>query len=197
MKTFCFEQRTPEWFGVRKGVPTASCASRIITPTGKPSTQQTQYMNELAAEYVSGVLVEPYTNGDMKRGIELEPEARLFYEFIEGVSVEQVGFCLSEEGYGCSPDGLINSDGGLQIKCPKPSTHVQYLLDGKLPYDYKPQVQMELLVTGRSWWDFLSYCPNMKHFIVRVEPDEDFQKALRSELIKFCQELNEVIKKIQ
>lgn len=196
MKIIDCEQRSEEWFKVRLGVPTASEFDKIITVKGQPSKSRTRYLYKLAGEFVSGKLEEAYQNGAMLRGIELESEARELYQLITDKEVVQAGFCLADGGYGCSPDGLIGKTGGLEIKCPTISTHVEYLLDATLPEDYYQQVQGSLFVTGRKWWDFMSYYPGLKPLIVRVEPDAQFQMALAEQLTAFCVELKDTIKRI-
>ena len=199
MKIITCEQRSDEWFAARLGVPTASSFDRIVTMKGEVSKQAQKYMFKLAGEKVSGKAEETYQNAAMQRGVELEDEARKLYEMITDTQVEQVGLCLADgpHTYGCSPDGLVGKDGGMEIKCPTISTHVEYLLGNILPSEYFQQVQGSLLVTGRKWWDFMSYYPGLKPLIIRVTPDKVFHKALKAELESFCTGLNEIINKIQ
>ena len=197
MKKIDCVQGTPEWFAIRCGIPTASNFDKIITTKGDPSKQRTKYLWQLAGEYVAGKSDETYQNAAMIRGVEIEPEARTYYEITNGVEVEKVGFCLAEGGYGASPDSFVGNDGGLEIKCPMISTHVGYLLDGTLPTDYFQQVQGNLLVTGRVWWDFCSYYPNIKPFVIRARRDEVFIKKLSIELEIFVQELKSVVAKLK
>jgi hypothetical protein len=84
---------------------------------------------------------------------------------------------------GASPDGLVGESGGLEIKCPMPATHIEYLRDGRLPSKYIQQVQGCLWISGRDWWDFMSYHPKMTPLIIRVYRDEVFIKALESVVI--------------
>lgn len=195
MKIINCEQRSDEWYEVRLGVPSASSFDKLITMKGEPSKQAEKYLYKLAGEKVSGIVEDTYQNGAMIRGCELEDEARELYQFITGNDVEQVGFCLTDY-CGCSPDGLIGDDGGLEIKCPNMATHVEYLLNGGLPSTYYQQVHGSMYVTGRKWWDFMSYYPNIKPFIVRVERDEAFMKAFDAQIKQFSQRLNEVINQI-
>lgn len=148
---------------------------------------------------MSGTCEDTYQNATMLRGIELEGEARNFYQIVNDVEVQQVGFCISDgdHKYGASPDALVGDDGGLEIKCPSMAVHVEYLLNGKLPTTYFQQVQGGLLVTSRKWWDFVSYYPGIKPLIVRVERDEVFIGKLKSELEKFCKDLDVVVNKIK
>ena len=190
------EQLSPEWFQSRIGVPTASNFDKIVTSTGLPSTQRKKYLYQLVGEKLGALPEEGYTNAAMKRGIELEPQARDMYA--RDVSpVVQVGFCLHDEGFGCSPDFLVNEDGMGQIKCPSLAVHVEYLIGQKLPTDYVQQVQGELLVTGRKYNDFLSFYPNLKPLVVRCYRDEVFISRLRLELLKFITELNELTEKLR
>lgn len=198
MKTYDFKQRSPEWYSIRCGVPTASNFDKIITTKGEPSKQMKKYLHKTAGEHITEVAEETYQNAAMVRGCEMEAEARALYEVITGEIVQEVGFCMDDsERYGCSPDGLVGKDGILEIKCPAIATHVGYLLDNKLPTEYFQQVQGSLLVTGRHWIDFMSYYPALKPFIVRVTRDDKFIKALRIELEIFCKELREVIGRIK
>jgi putative phage-type endonuclease len=195
MKIIDCVQGTPEWFSARCGIPSASNFDKIITMDGKPSKQRTKYLYQLAGERLAGKPEETYTNGAMQRGKELEAEARKLYQIVTGNEVQEVGFCLAE-GYGASPDGLVGQDGSLEIKCPIISTHVGYLLEKVVPSDYFQQTQGQLLVTGRSWVDFVSYYPGIKPLIIRAERDEKFIAALKTELVNFCEELNDISNRI-
>ena len=182
-------QGSPEWFELRRGIPTASNFDRILTPkTGKPSASADPYISELIAErYHIGPLdeLEATASDAMKQGLALEPEARHRYEAETGVAVAQVGFVTTDDGrLGCSPDGLVGDSGGLEVKCPSGKTHVGYLRERVLPDDYKAQVHGSLIVTGRKWWDFVSYCHGLPLFRVRVVPDE-YTDRLREALYLF------------
>ena len=189
-------QLSPEWCAARCGVPSASNFDKIITTKGEPSKQRQKYLWQLAGEKILGVPEETYTNAAMQRGQELEDEARKLYQLIKDEIVMSVGFC-TDNGYGASPDGLIGQNGGLEIKCPTLATHIGYLMDGGLPMEYFQQVQGNLLVTGREWWDFMSYYPNLDPLIIRVERDKKFLTLLRVELDKFKKELDETIEKLK
>jgi putative phage-type endonuclease len=179
MRVINLEQGSQEWLQSRLGKPTASNFGKLITPTGKPSTSAEGYINELIAQRITGELPEFYTNEAMARGNELEPAAKAMYEFMHGVEVVEVGLCLHDEfECGASPDGLVGDDGGIEIKCPLPHTHVSYLRAGDVPGKYVPQIQGCLWITGREWWDFMSYHPAMEDLIVRVYRDEAYIKKL-------------------
>ena len=192
------EQGTDEWLMARLGCPSGSGFSKLITAQGKESTSRAGYVNGLIAEKVIGEVPPSYENEWMIRGRELEPDARAFYEFERRCSVQEVGFCKHDE-YECgiSPDGLIDADGGLEIKCPAPATHVKYFRAGKLPSEYKAQVQGCLWITKRKWWDFLSYHPSLPPLLIRVERDEDFIKELERIVIDACKEIETESKNLE
>lgn len=196
MRCIDCEQGSDEWIYARLGIPSASMYGKIITTQGKWSTQADTYINQLVAEKLTGEQTPFYQNEHMARGTELEPDARKMYEFIKDVEVQEVGFCLHDTlEAGASPDGLISEDGGLEIKCPAPATHVEYLRGGKLPSKYKQQVMGCLWITGREWWDFMSYHPSMKPLIVRVERDEDYIAELEACVSKAVELIEENVEK--
>ncbi len=169
-----FEQGSPEWHQERVGKVTGSNFSRVMTAsTLKPSKDA--YIYELAAERASGMAEEgEWDSYHMRRGKELEPEAVSAYEFENNITVQRVGFCTpyAASAYGCSPDGLIGEDGGLEIKCPELKTHIQYTEENKLPSKYKGQVYGFLYVTKRNWIDFMSYHRDYEAFVLRVTTDD-------------------------
>lgn len=156
------EQGSEEWLAARLGIPTATGFENIVTATGKKSASYIKYMAELIEESIIGLQDESFKSRFMERGNQLEPLARSAYEFITGNAVTQVGGVYLDENKEVmvSPDGLIPElKKGLEIKCPKMSTHIRYLLEGGLPSEYVIQVQANLWVTGYETWDFVSYCP--------------------------------------
>lgn len=190
-------QGTPEWFEARRGIPTASNFKRILTPkTGKLSASAQDYIYELIAErYHLGAMDELATPATvaMQNGTIMEPEARRWYELEAKAKVEQVGFIVTDDGrFGCSPDGLVGDGGGLELKCPMGKTHLGYLHAGELPDDYKAQVHGCMIVTGRQWWDFMSYAPGLPAFRIRAERD-DYTALLADALDAFDKRLNTTI----
>ena len=190
MQVINIEQGTQEWLDARKGVITGSRFKDVITPAkGEASKSSKSYMYELVAERM-GASVSFFQNEHMQRGNELEPDARSAYEFIKDATVYQVGFCLHDNKLiGVSPDGLIGEDGGLEIKCPKETTHISYLDNGTLPLIYKPQVQGSMWVTGRKWWDFMSYHPILPPLIIRVFRDEEYISKMEEVITNFSEDM--------
>jgi len=186
------EQHSTEWFKGRSAIPTASMFSKIITSTGKPSTSATGYMNQLLAEFLVGGPVDQIEqNHWMERGSDMEAQARQAYSLVSDTDVQEVGFVFRDESRmtGCSPDGLIGDDGVWECKCPKASTMVEYMLGGKLPSKYVPQVQGQLWVTGRQWTDFFAYHPDLPPFRIRVERDAEYCKLLEIAIYKFITQM--------
>lgn len=198
MKIIECEQYSTLWWAARRGLPTASSMDRIFTPkTAKLSKSIDEYAAELVADKFAPVNDDAQMmTKAMMHGLECEPEARSWYEFNADVDVRQVGFCLSDCGrFGCSPDGLVGEDGGLELKCPQPKTQVSYLIDGGLPDEYRVQVHGSLIVTGRAWWDFVSYARGLPPLRVRVVPD-GYTELLRAALEAFHMRLVEIETKI-
>lgn len=185
------QQGSPEWFACRLGIPTASEFDKIITPTGKASTQYEAYANRLLAEQMTGKPGEAFEgNAWTERGNELEPDAVAFYELQRDVQAVRVGFCTDDgRTMGASPDRLIGDDGLLEVKCPAPHTHIQYLLDQNIDRKYYPQLQGQLLVTNRKWVDIISYHPELPPVILRVDRDEVYLAAMVKLLADFRREL--------
>jgi len=186
------EQGSLDWMRLRLGIPTASRFDSLITPAkGEPSKAAEGYMRELLAEWLSGQAADGAQTLWMQLGQEFEPEARRFYAFERDCDVRQVAFVYGDERrlFGCSPDALVGDDGGLEIKIPKLAVHVGYLLAGGLPMEYRPQVQGCMMVTGRKWWDFLSYSPGCSPLLIRVERDDDYIAKLRACLDKLLADI--------
>jgi len=184
------EQGSDEWLEARRGKVTASMFA-AATAKGEGKTKHT-YLCKLLAERLTGNLVENYTNSKFDWGKEQEAAARAMYSFETGLKVTQVGFVKSGENIGCSPDGLVDDDGLIQIKCPDSHTHISYLLKKTVPTAYLKQIQGEMWVTGRAWSDFLSFDPRNHFkdiFIVRVQRDDEFIRKLAAGVNEFVEEL--------
>jgi hypothetical protein len=187
------EQGSPEWFEARLGKVTGS---NFGTAIAKPGSTRTLYMRRLIAERLTGMPQVTYKNANMERGTELEPAAREYYAAINDCIIKEVGFIEVNENTGVSPDGLIGEDGGLEIKCPLPSTHIEYILGDREIACYRPQVQGCMWATDRKWWDFVSYCPEVTQrpiWIHRVERDFVYMADMTTKLNKFVAEMEKKI----
>ena len=153
----------PEWLAARAGRFTGSRFADLMARTKSgPSTSRANLLATLAVERITGQCVEMFTNAAMARGTELEPVARSAYESLREVLVEEVGFCESAEldCVGVSPDGLVGSDGLIEIKCPAAmAKHLEALRSCAHAVEYKWQVQGQLWVTDRAWCDVVSFDP--------------------------------------
>jgi len=199
MRICVYEQGTEGWLKDRLGCPSGSNFSKLITSAGKPSTQAEGYINQMIAERLMGNTANEVKQTEwMARGNELEPQARSFYEFATGNDVVEIGFC-KHDVYECgvSPDGLVNDDGLLEIKCPAPSTHVGYLRGDKLPSTYKQQVMGQMWITEREWCDFVSYHPDMPVLITRVQRDDSYIMLLEAEVEKACEAIETQYQKLK
>lgn len=169
-------QGSDEWVQARAGIVTASTVGKLLTSTGKVASNDTSrgLTETLALERLTGRAQYLPPTFDMRRGTALEDDARNVYAERYG-DVEQVGFGrIDEDGhsFGASPDGLIGDGyGGLEIKCPKPSTHFRTILEGEVPRIYLPQIHGNMLVFDAEWWDFMSHDPGQPPFVKRVHRD--------------------------
>ena len=212
-------QGSAMWHEARLGRATASQAANILTPTGKLSTSATGLIRRLAREQVCADPNEREPNAAMEWGNMQEPFARDEFRKLTKNHVIEVGFCQSlvHPALGCSPDGLIHAgnsaewliygkwdtDGpivaGLEIKCPQIDTHVEYLIDGVLPKKYAPQVHWSMAITGLDAWYFMSYFPNLRSLIVKVERDE-YTEKIESAALEFAEryqaEVESIIERI-
>lgn len=197
------EQRTDEWFQERCGKVTAS---RIADLTAKTKSgwgaSRANYMAQLIAERLTGTVAESFTSAAMQWGTDTEPEAISAYEFYFVTTVEPVGFVKHStiELSGASPDGLIGDDGLIEIKCPNTATHIDTLLDGKVPAKYLKQMQWQMACTGRKWCDFASYDPRMpehlKLWVKRVSRDDEMIAELEKDVSDFLAELDDKLKQL-
>lgn len=189
------------WWELRSGIPTSSAFNKIFTPVkGGVSRQSRQYLYELIAEPITGEDESAFNESDwMIRGKELEAEALDFLTFSHGIEYERVGFITNDDKTaGCSPDAMTGLDipaKGIEVKCPKGSTHVGYLLNGGLPDYYKCQVHGSMYITGLPWL-FVSYHPRFEPLVVEVKPDAYTEKIGKG-LEQFIEDLAKARKKIQ
>jgi len=160
-------QQTPEWFALKELKMSASHATAI----GNCGKGLETYIRKLVMDSIVERI--HYTNKDIDRGNELEPIARQVYEFENDVTVKQVGFISYNDYVGCSPDGLINDDGGLELKARNNDIHFGLLIGDSVDSSTIWQMNMCMLISDRQWWDFGSYNPNFKQslFVKRFYPD--------------------------
>jgi hypothetical protein len=197
------EQRSDEWFQARCGIPTASMLKLICVKlkSGKYPASREEQAVQKAIERISNVPFPSFSNAAMQHGNDTEPAARAAYMAHTGAWVEEKGFIRHPEvDAGCSPDGLIGDDGGLEIKCPfNPARHFD--ARHKMPAEHKWQVQGSLWITGRQWWDFVSFDPrfpdHLQLFIHRQERDESLINDIAKEVNDFNILVEKFVKEMQ
>ena len=191
MKIHEVEQNSAEWLALRAGRITASELDALVTPLGKVKTgagPRTYLMKKLAETWMGAPLATLENIWNLDQGKFLEEQARPAFTFETGQDVRKVGFITTDDGkVGCSPDGLIGANCGLEIKCPHLETAVGYLLDGVLPPEYVLQVQGSLWVTGFPRWMFYSYRRGLPSLVLTVEPDEKIQAAISESVEQFTE----------
>lgn len=196
-------QGSDEWFSARLGKVTASRIADIMakTKTGWGATRK-NYEAQLIAERLTGQREETFKSAAMERGNEVEAEARTAYEFFYDAVVSEVGFVdhPNIEMSGASPDGLIRSDGLVEIKCPNTATHLTTLLGGSIKGSYIKQMQWQMACTDAQWCDFVSYDPRMPEhlqmFVQRVHRDPELIQSIEDHIKDFLSEIDAKIEQL-
>lgn len=205
MKIVTVSQGSAEWLAARSGRVTASKVAAVLSflKRGGESAERAAYRVQIAAEILTGQTAgDGFVNAFMQWGTENEPYARAAYEVRNDVYVDTVGFVIhpSIERAGGSPDGLVGDDGMVELKCPKTSTHIEYMLAGVVPPEYEPQVMFGLACTEREWCDFSSFDPRLplRHqlFTVRVYRNEAHIKEINDAVLSFLGEVDGLIAKL-
>lgn len=199
MKIHDCKQGSSEWSALRVGLPTASEFSELVTPKWKVKEGDgpRSYTYAKLAAKIMGYSPETVNTFGMGQGTILESEAGPWFEFSQGLTINRVGFCTMDDGRaGCSPDGLLGDDCGIEIKCPSPHVHLEYLADGILPYQYAAQVQGCMFVTGRPHWKFLSYSRFFPQFLIDVPRDPKAQESIGAALDLFWSRFTEAETKL-
>jgi putative phage-type endonuclease len=196
-------QRSPEWYGQRLGKATASRISDVVarTKTGW-SALRTNYAAELICERLTGRPGANYVSREMQWGIDHEDEARQAYADRCGLVVQMAGYVDHPEvaWSGASPDGYVDEDGLVEIKCPNPATHIDTLLGSAIDGAHLIQMQWQMACTGRVWCDYVSFDPrlpqSMQLHVRRVERDLSQIIGLEVEVVRFLDEIAERIERL-
>lgn len=193
------EQRSREWFDIRKLKFTASNAT-AIRANGKGLETLAK---ELVREYYSSRTYEEYTadvtNKHLNRGCKYEDMARSIYQIETGNKVDVVAFVEKSKHVGCSPDGLVGLDGLLEIKNPDDKVYFDYIMTGKIDSGHYNQIQMQLFVTERQWCDYFVFNPNFTpNFVLkRIYRDDEAIAQIAEGLRKGEILLNEILHKVE
>ena len=197
LEVFDCEQGTDEWFAARCGVITASEFATVLAKgrSGGESVTRRKYLLTLAYERITGEVAEKWEgNRHTERGKIMEEEARLAYSFRSDIEPQQVGF-MRRLNVGASPDSLIGKDGLLEIKTKLPHLQLDVLEKNRLPPEHVAQVQGQMLVSGRSWCDFVSYWPGLPLFVTRVQRDDEYIEKLCNALVEFDFEVSNYVQR--
>lgn len=201
MRILELTQGSTEWLQARAGRVTASRIADVMAKikTGESASRR-DYKAQIVAEILTGTPQENgFKSAEMQWGNDQEPFARAAYEIATGAMVDQVGLVLHPtiERGAASPDGLVGLDGLVEIKCPKTATHLQYLVDGKVPTHYQPQMLWQMACTERQWCDFVSFDPRLPEhlqlFIRRFSRDQTRIDEIESEVRAFLAEVDAIL----
>lgn len=193
------EQGTDEWHGQRRGIVTASVVGQLVTTkTLKPASNDVSrgLTRLLVAERITGWTDPMYVSDDMLRGIEDEPKARDKYSE-HYAPVTEIGFMIREDHdvkIGYSPDGLVGDDGLIEVKSRRQKKHLETILADEPPAENLAQMQCGLLVSGREWCDYISYCGGMPLWVKRVFPDQRWFDAILAAVDAFEENAAEMIR---
>lgn len=205
-------QGTPEWLQTRCGMATGSRIGAAIKKIGKTkehpegtrySAERETYLWEVICERLTGRTADHFVNDAMLWGTENEPLAVAAYENRTQTIVESVGFAIHPriKWFGSSPDGLIGTEGCLEVKCPTSATHLRWIIDGVVPDEHIAQMKAEMSCAERQWCDFVSYDPRMpkelRLFVRRLERDEAMIQELEREVEIFLAEVDVMLETLK
>lgn len=200
------EQGSPEWFTLRLGLITGTCANPMLSQPKKKGDPETAGRRNLrVALALERITREPdeetFTSRDLTRGKTLEPEARRAYEAATGRLLSTVGFLQHPTLLaGCSPDGLYGAvEGVIDFKCPRPGNHLEYLR-GDFPLEYRRQLTHNLWITGARWAEMVSYCPkfpeSLRLCVQRLDRKDVDLDAYEAAARAFLEEVDLVVQAI-
>ena len=194
------DQRSAEWFAARLGKATASkIADLMATTKSGPAASRANYAAQLVAERLTGEPAESFTSPAMQWGTDTEAEARAAYCFFRDAEVVEVGFVdhPTVPNSGASPDGLVGTDGLLELKCPNTATHIATLTGKSVPGKYVKQIMWQMACTGRQWCDFASYDPrlpeSMRLIVIRLHRDDAMIAEIEAAVTTFLSEVDETV----
>lgn len=191
------EQGSLEWHAAKCGKVSASRIADVMARTQKGwGAPRKHYMDKLVAERITGQPMGQKSVPSLDRRLEMEPEARIAYEFYSDNTVVEVGFIDHPiiPNCGASPDGLIGDDGGLELKCCDSPAHIEMLTTSVIDKGYLYQCDFGMACTGREWWDFGSYDPTMpeelKLWVKRIDRNAARIAEIESAVIEFLAEVD-------
>lgn len=199
------DQHTQEWWDARLRKVTASRIGDVTRrlKRGGWGADRENYMREKVSEWVTGKNRDRKKVASLNHRLELEPDARAEYEFEYECEVFTVGFIDHPRipNAGASPDGLVGSEGGLEIKCLDSTGHIDLILAGGIDEDYLLQCHFGMACTERQWWDFVAFCPEMpsegRLWVQRVERDDAKIAEVEAAVIEFLAEVDQKVERVR
>lgn len=205
------EQHSQEWWQARCGSVTASRIGDLMArnqprkgkTVGDWSARRNNYLAEKVAERITGKNRDRKKVASLDHRLDLEPDARAAYEFYYDMELEQVGFIEHPRipNAGASPDSLVGSKGGLEIKCPDAHTHIEIWTADTVDVDYLYQCQFGMACTDRIWWDFVSFNPDfpeeLKLYRKRIDRNEQLIADIETNVIDFLSEVDQKVEQVK
>lgn len=202
------DQRSDEWFALRAGRLTASQAGDMLAlvKSGEAAARRNLRTRLIVERLTGKPIPSTYQSKAMAQGVEREPLARAAYESSSGNLVEEIGFISSGDYMvGCSPDG-VELDGDrvrriIELKCPEPTAHLEYLKNGEMPAGYRAQVAHALWVSGAEVCDWMSYNPDfppdMQTVLIQIERYEGEISAYAEKALEFLEEVDNEMRELR
>lgn len=208
METEIIEQRTHAWLMQRVGKATGSRFKDVMArlkpkkegQRGEPAQARKDYLAELVVERLTGEPVQRYVNAAMQWGTDMEPRAREAYVERTGAEVDEIGFVLHPTLLcGVSPDGIVDLEGLIEIKCPSSATHIETWQSGMDPM-HAAQCQGAMWLCNAPWLDFVSYDPRfpapLQLYIQRIQRDQAYIDRLEAEVSLFLTEVDQTVQNL-
>lgn len=197
-------QGSGSWFNDRTGKLTASrmAAAMSFLKSGAESSDRRKLKIEILAERLTGDIVPKYQNEHMMHGVEQEPFAKEAFETRTGLLITDLPFVAHPriEFCGASPDGLVSDGCLIEVKCPATRTHLEYLLAGEVPEEYKPQMILQAVCMGKSEVYFVSFDPRLPEkqslFIKKYKPTQEEIDKVENAAVQFLKEVDEMFEQI-
>jgi putative phage-type endonuclease len=202
---YACEQRSEAWSALRVGKVTGSRTAEVCAEIKKgEAASRRNYRAEIIAETLTGQPADTYISKEMQWGIDTEPFARAAYELECDATVDSgIGFAVHPriKRFGASPDGLVGNDGLVELKCPNTATHIDYILSGIVPAEYKAQMLSEMACSERQWCDFVSFDPRLPRrlqlFVRRFARDDARILEIETKVEQFLAEVDDVILRLE
>lgn len=193
-------QGSDEWLALRVGKVTASELDRLVDTKFEMRTGEgpKTFLYEKAAESFRGQPLPGFSSWETEEGQAMEDDARRWFAAFTTHKVRTVGFVESDDGlFGCSPDGLLDHDGGVEIKSPQVTNQIRYFLEGRVPPAYLAQIHGSIFATGRPWWAFVSYRRHYPPVVIKVKRDDAICEKIQTAVTAFHAKLTAAVERLK